>query len=215
MTEQSNNMQEAKLDSYVGQKLIGAEPMLHHTFLKAYKGVSTEDLSKQESMGEGYHVVYRNPEGLYHSWSPKVVFEQSYFKSLEDFHQKGTLIPLDPVHPSDVRSVQAVVTNDNEYNGAHVYRIMNCLGFSDGITQYQSTYQTIQFVKKFEDGTVVPGLQSEQLLIALIDRHKKLDAMFPSEHNKKMIRGMEMALEAMEERVNERIERGVMGELKK
>ena len=59
------------------------------------------------------------------------------------------------------------------------------------------------------------GLQSEQIVIALIDRTKKLNNVYPSLQNEKMIEGLQMFLDACQERVQERIERGVMGELKK
>ncbi len=62
---------------------------------------------------------------------------------------------------------------------------------------------------------MVAGLQSEQLVLVLLDRAVKLNARFPSDHNTKMIAGLEMFLEACKERVEERMTRGVMGELKK
>lgn len=73
---------------------------------------------------------------------------------------------------------------------------------------------TLQFVQKNEDGTVIPGLQSEQLALILLDRVKKLNAKFPHPTNEKQIAGLEMYLDACKERVQERIDRGVMGELK-
>lgn len=73
----------------------------------------------------------------------------------------------------------------------------------------------LQFIQKADDGTVTPGLQSEQIVIALLDRQKKLNARFPSSHSDKAICGLEMFLDAQRERVQERISRGVMGELKK
>jgi hypothetical protein len=62
---------------------------------------------------------------------------------------------------------------------------------------------------------MVAGLQSEQLLIALIDRHKKLNERFPSREGALAITKMEEALQWLEARVRERTERGVMGDLKK
>jgi hypothetical protein len=62
---------------------------------------------------------------------------------------------------------------------------------------------------------MVPGLQSEQIVLALLDRHKKLNDRFPSQQNAKMISGLEIFLAACKDRVQERINRGVMGELKK
>lgn len=117
------------------------------------------------------------------------------------------------VFPSDEQTIS--VEPDNDYNGAHEYTFMNCAGFSDGKTQYVDSVQHINFVKKEEDGSMTPGLQSEQILYALIDRHVKLNNRFPSEYNEKMIAGMQMAIDAMEERVQDRIDREVMGDLKK
>lgn len=114
-------------------------------------------------------------------------------------------------------TIQTVVCHDTDdiYGGAHRYSFTNCLGFSNGETQYEPSSQMVQFVQKRDDGVVIPGLQSEQLVIALIDRQKKLNARFPSSHSDKAIKGLEMFLEACRERVEERIQRGVMGDLKK
>ena len=122
--------------------------------------------------------------------------------------------PIDAVvYPSDERTISVV--DDATYGGAHCYVIRECLGFNDGKTQYVDTEQVVRFVQKNDDGTMIPGLQSEQLVLALLDRHEKLNARFPSEQNAKMIAGLRMFLEACEERVRNRMERGVMGELKK
>lgn len=117
------------------------------------------------------------------------------------------------VYPSDEPTISVV--DDATYGGAHCYVIRECLGFNDGKTQYVETEQVIRFVRKNDDGTMIPGLQSEQLVLALLDRHEKLNARLPSEQNAKMIAGLRMFLEACEERVKNRMERGVMGELKK
>jgi hypothetical protein len=117
------------------------------------------------------------------------------------------------VFPSEEATIS--VEDDKDYNGAHEYTITNCAGFSDGKTQYVDTVQHINFVKKEEDGSMTPGLQSEQILYMLIDRHQKLNARFPSEYNERMIAGMQMAINAMEDRVKDRMDRGVMGDLKK
>jgi hypothetical protein len=121
------------------------------------------------------------------------------------------------VFPSTVPTI--VVHDDQDvYGGAHLYSITNCKGFKDGETQYDDPYfqtQTIQFVQKNDDGTMIPGLQSEQLVLMLIDRQEKLNARFPSEFNTKAIAGLKMFLEAQKERVDDRIARGVMGDLKK
>lgn len=118
------------------------------------------------------------------------------------------------VFPSQEQTV-AVAINNDEYGGAHCYIFQNCLGFNNGATQYDNSFQQVRFVQKNHDGSMAAGLQSEQLVIALIDRTKKLNAVYPSSQNEKMIAGLQMFLDACKERVEERINRGVMGELKK
>ncbi len=117
------------------------------------------------------------------------------------------------VFPSDEKTIQ--VEKDADYGGAHRYEIRNCLGFNNGVTEYVDSKQVVQFVQKNEDGSMIPGFQSEQLVIMLIDRHQKLNNRYPSAQNEKMLTALQMFLDACRERVEERIHRGVMGELKK
>jgi hypothetical protein len=117
------------------------------------------------------------------------------------------------VFPSEEKTIS--VEDDIIYGGAHKYEIQNSLGFNNGKAELHDSKQTIQFVQKNDDGIMIPGVQSEQLAFILLDRCKKLNARFPSTHNEKMIIGLEMFLIACQERVEERIARGVMGELKK
>lgn len=128
------------------------------------------------------------------------------------------------VYPSDVKTIVTMVPEDDVYGGAHEYYIVNCLGFNNGKTDYQFEIQgdqvipkgqKIQFIQKHDDGTLTPGLQSEQLVLMLLDRTEKLNARFPSAQNEKMMAGLKMFLDAARERVEERMNRGVMGELKK
>ena len=57
------------MKTYIGVKLIQAEPAQKHT-------CTTADC---EESAEGYKVVYEQPDGsTYESWSPKDVFEDSY-----------------------------------------------------------------------------------------------------------------------------------------
>lgn len=114
------------------------------------------------------------------------------------------------VYPSNKETIE-VIPDD----GAHRYRAQMCAGFVNGKTKYVDATDTIQFVHKHEDGTVTPGWQSEQLALILLDRVKKLNAKYPSDQNSKQIEGLEMYLAACKERIEERINRGVMGELKK
>lgn len=118
------------------------------------------------------------------------------------------------VYPSSEKTILVAV--DEDYGGAHHYSFVNSLGHQDGEPKYDNdSGQSIQFVQKNLDGSMTPGVQSEQLLIALIDRHKKLNNKFPSREGALAITKMEEALHWLEARVKERVERGVMGELKK
>jgi hypothetical protein len=117
------------------------------------------------------------------------------------------------VYPSTEKTIS--VNLDDTYGGAHSYAMSNCLGFNNGKTEYAGYAQFIQFIKKEDDGTIIPGVQSEQLLLVLIDRHKKLNERFPSREGALAITKMEEALHWLEARVKERINRGVMGDLKK
>ena len=118
------------------------------------------------------------------------------------------------VYPSTEPSVH--VEEDDTYGGAHRYFLDDCYGFTNGKTNYDhENGQEIVFIKKEDDGTILPGCQSEQLLIALIDRHKKLNERFPSREGALAITKMEEALHWLQARVEERVNRNVMGELKK
>lgn len=117
------------------------------------------------------------------------------------------------VYPSKETTI--AVAPDADYGGAHKYTIINSLGHVKGKPKYDGSSQEIQFVQKDKDGDMTAGLQSEQLLLVLIDRHKKLNAVFPSREGALAITKMEEALHWLEARVKERTERSVMGDLKK
>lgn len=117
------------------------------------------------------------------------------------------------VYPSPVKTI--TVTPDKDYNGAHHYLMANSKGFKNGEVEYTQNMTEIQFVKKNEDGTMVEGIQDEQLVYILLDRTRKLNARFPSEHNEQKIHGLEMFLGACKARIMDRMNRGVMGEHQK
>ena len=117
------------------------------------------------------------------------------------------------VFPSEDKTIE--VMDDPLYGGAHLYAAKNSLGFNGNTAEYAESSQFIQFVEKTENGDMTPGLQSEQLAYILLDRCVKLNNRFPSEHNIKMMAGLDIFLEACEDRVKERIGRGVMGKLTK
>ena len=57
--------------TYIGTKIIQAEPMDELTFLETVKGMSREN----KEIRSGYLVIY--PDN-YKSWSPKETFETAY-----------------------------------------------------------------------------------------------------------------------------------------
>lgn len=66
------------MESYIGTKIVKAEPMDKFTFQKTVKG---ETPSAEEENYEGYFVQY---EDGYKSWSPKITFERSYREITEE-----------------------------------------------------------------------------------------------------------------------------------
>lgn len=116
------------------------------------------------------------------------------------------------VFPSEDKTL--FVDEDPIYGGAHLYGVRNSLGFENGQAIYDQSYSEVRFVEKKDNGVTIPGIQSEQLAYILLDRCKKLNARFPSTHNEKMILGLNTFLEACQERIEERINAGVMGQLK-
>ena len=139
----------------------------------------------------------------------------------------GSFGQPNPTSMSDFKVIDAAVfpsqdctitvKDDATYGGAHEYCLIESLGFDParGGAVHAGTTQTIRFVHKPDEGPMQAGLQSEQLALVLLDRCQKLDARFPSEHNAKMIAALDMFLEACKERVEERMFRGVMGQLAK
>lgn len=166
--------------------------------------VSKDYITKHKPKAGGYFVRY---EDGYTSFSPASAFEEGYTKL------KKYWPIITSVYPSNEPSIYGCP--DDDYNGAHSYGFKNCVGFVDGETKYVESMQSIQFVKKEEDGSMTPGLQSEQLVLALIDRHEKLNAKYPSKQHAKAMKGLKMFLDAQKARVDDRIKRGVMGDLKK
>lgn len=123
---------------------------------------------------------------------------------------------LSPVFPSNNITVWATAEPDYADGPAHQFKFQNSLGFNNGEAQYaEDSYQTLQFVQKNPDGSMTPGLQTEQLLIAIYLRHKSLNDKFPSEQGEAFLAHIAGALQLQKDRVLERMNRGVMGELKK
>lgn len=127
--------------------------------------------------------------------------------------KKYGIVENNIVYPSDTASIS--VDWDPKYKGAYHYTFRNCTGFENGKTQYVSSEQSIQFVMKNEDGSVIPGLQNEQLILAILDRIKKLNSVCPSKTNALQIKALEIFLDACKLRIDDRIARNVMGTLEK
>lgn len=122
---------------------------------------------------------------------------------------------LQPVFPSEEVSVWG--TSDADYPGraTHEFRFQNSRGFNNGQAEYDESFQDLQFVQKLNDGTIIPGVQTEQLLTVIEERHIGLNERFPSEDGALFIEYIQKAKLLMEKRVRDRMDRGVMGELKK
>ncbi|MGM9533566.1 hypothetical protein [Intestinibacter sp.] len=130
---------------------------------------------------------------------------------MKKFQQIDDLI----IYPNTKSTIEVVPTDG--YNGAHRYRVQLSTGFNSkkNTYDYVDKTTTIQFVQKNDDGSIIPGLQSEQLALILLDRVKKLNERYPSPYNDIQIEGLTMYLQACSDRVEERINRGVMGKLEK
>ena len=61
---------------FIGVKIITAEPMDLIDFEAKYRDKTMREAGQKNTAG--YHVVYANTDGPYHSWSPKDVFELAY-----------------------------------------------------------------------------------------------------------------------------------------
>lgn len=59
------------MQSYIGTKIIQAEPMNEVTFLEKFK----KQIPRPGATRPGYHVLYSDG---YHSWSPEETFEEAY-----------------------------------------------------------------------------------------------------------------------------------------
>ena len=200
------------LKTFVGTKTIKAIPMNRKAYNK-YRGWKNQTNEKTDL--EGYLVEYPDSESNhkdhrgYISWSPKEVFEKSY-KCIEDKKPLTTL-------QVGAKIPNVFVIPDNDYGGAHDYIALACEGWDseNECSKFTERVIPVSFCKKEQDGTMVGGLQTEQLLLILIDRQIKLNDKFPCDENIEAIRCLKEALDWQQERVRARVSRGVMGQLKK
>lgn len=117
------------------------------------------------------------------------------------------------VYPSNVETIEFM---NDDFNGAHRYRIKLSRGYNQTKKRvdYSDKKLVIQFIQKNADGSVIPGLQDEQLILVMMDRLQKLDAKFHSDTVTKKMKALQDYLDACKERIDERLGRGVYGELK-
>jgi len=88
----------------------------------------------------------------------------------------------------------------------HVYEVTNTDGHTKSI---------ISFMKKDEAGNVTPGITNEDVIRVLINRLRGLNNEFPCNENKVAIKGLAVALQALQRRTEDRVKRGVEGKLEK
>lgn len=115
------------------------------------------------------------------------------------------------VYPSTLNTVKVV--DDPKYGGAHEYILQNSRGYNNNRAEYDDSTTKIRFVQKSEDGSIIPGVQDEQLILVMLDRAKKLNKVYPSKWNNMKIHALNIALDACKGRVRGRIADGIMGEL--
>lgn len=115
------------------------------------------------------------------------------------------------VFPSSLNTIQVV--NDEKYHGAHRYIIQNSRGYNNNRAEYDDSYTKLNFIQKNEDGSIIPGVQDEQLILILLDRARKLNEVYPSKWNDIKVHALNIALDACKGRVKGRIADNIMGEL--
>lgn len=116
------------------------------------------------------------------------------------------------VYPSSLNTIQVV--NDEKYCGTHNYIIQNSRGYNNGRFEYDDSFTKLNFIRKNDDGSIVPGIQDEQLILILLDRAKKLNEVYPSKWNDMKVHALNIALDACKGRIKGMIADGIMGELK-
>jgi len=116
------------------------------------------------------------------------------------------------VFPSEETTISV---KDDTYGGAHEYHVKKSRGFNQGQAEYVEEETVLQFVYKDANQETIAGLQNEQLVYVLKDRIEKLNARFPSPYNEEMLKALDMFLSASRRRVEDRLNRGVMGKIKK
>lgn len=124
-----------------------------------------------------------------------------------------TETPFALLHETVFPSEDATIKFRDTPRGCDEYTINEMIGFDKEKNRpvYGNSTQTIRFVHSNVQQGMNYGLQSEQLVLMLIDRTRKLNKQLPSPHSAKMIAGLEVFMDACRERFEERIKAGVAG----
>lgn len=201
-----------EINAFVGQELESKVIDLKDGTGPAFT-LTIQTLEGQHTASPGDWII-KGVNGEFYPCKPDI-FDKTYdFVEKNEVPKQTAQVITRTVFPSTEPTI-FVFSEKGYLGGCHRYVFNDSLGFKDGKAEYDKHSQVLQFVQKDEDGNMIPGVQSEQLVIALIDRTQKLNARFPSEFNERMMVGLEMFLKACQDRVQDRIDRGVMGELKK
>lgn len=88
----------------------------------------------------------------------------------------------------------------------HQYELLNAAG--------TRAIAMLTFVHKKEGKLLTDGTTSEEVILAVIDRIEFLDTKFPCKENKAAVKSLKAALDALNKRTADRVERGVEGKEK-
>jgi len=176
------------------------------------EGAPTPDPTAASYVGPVAHLKEALDIGL------KQIFPSQTYKLYSDPSEGMTTVAfkrvvLDTcVFPSNESSIVSIIT-DEKFDGAHNYEIKPMLRYDNGAV-YGLEGLPLTFVKKNDDGTWQTGVQTEQLLLVIADRHPKLNAVFPAEEHDEFMAHIHGALECLGRRFKKRLDRGVAGEHK-
>ena len=128
----------------------------------------------------------------------------------------------EPVDRLQYGAVKATVhrrdtQNINYGGGAHEYSFNSMYKNTEtGKMEFNDILQQdVRFVEAGDNGSVIPGITDEQLLICMIDRQNRLNSRFPSREGSIVVTKLEEALMWKEARSRERDSRNVLGKLEK
>lgn len=135
--------------------------------------------------------VVDSVKGVFVSKKPVIVEEEEEY------------VPQVKVFPSDIESIKIFEKEDGSDKGHH-YSLLKTTGWDSGTYNYINEPVLLNFIKKNKKG-LFPGIQSEQLILVVLDRTIKLNKTAPCEENEIMIQACKDFLEAAAQRVMNKI----------